>query len=454
MSRSIHRTHHDIEREQRFDYADRQKQEAKIDRMFDELAKKRLIKKQVKAERATEPLPVAGLRPEDIPIDVLDENDVIHYPASPNDIREVMGRCPKGVADGLSRITLRLGDHKPVLNEEDFEDAEPDPLTGRYGYTVLPGVFGPRCLGVYNCPKNSIDVHAYVYESNAPYLDVWHVYLRLQMLSTFAHEIGHHDDFSRRLGRGRWRGDSGEKAERYAEGRQDLWVKECVVPYLETVYPNETRTLLDWIEKHGGIRVSLAELAGDPRITEKDGVINITKSIWGIPSAFENLAEEVVAGKDLTTTRLSFARQLHFDARYDDALSILERLLATDPEHIDVLILKADIFVHQEKYEAARLIVEQVIGMDKGHLQAWEILADICEGCGEWKKLKDVATHALTLVEGKRWSWVSLLGQRVHASVELKHLEQAEADLKTIETEAERGGKRHAERIRKRFVKS
>jgi hypothetical protein len=70
---------------------------------------KRRIKRQVVTERHqfrydAPPVPVDA-----IPIRVLDANDWVHHPATPDDIRAVLRLLPVGMVDGLSLIEMRLG---------------------------------------------------------------------------------------------------------------------------------------------------------------------------------------------------------------------------------------------------------------------------------------------------------------------------------------------------------
>ena len=60
--------------------------------------------------------------------------------------------------------------------------------------------------------------------------------LRHRMLSAFVHEVAHHDDQMRRIGRGRWLADNTDKNEHYAQRGQRSWTRTCVVPYLRETY--------------------------------------------------------------------------------------------------------------------------------------------------------------------------------------------------------------------------
>jgi hypothetical protein len=82
---------------------------------------------------------------------------------------------------------------------------------------------------------------------------MWELLLRLWGLSTFVHEVAHHDDAMRRVARGRWRMAVKKKVEDYADTLQAEWARDVVVPYLERAYPAEVALLNAWMARHGGL---------------------------------------------------------------------------------------------------------------------------------------------------------------------------------------------------------
>ena len=86
---------------------------------------------------------------EAIPIRIRDTSPCIHFPASEEDVRAVLGLLPPGSSDGLAAVEFGLG---AETNEEEDSPDEPDPLVGRLGTTVLPGYYGGRVLGCYRSP--------------------------------------------------------------------------------------------------------------------------------------------------------------------------------------------------------------------------------------------------------------------------------------------------------------
>ena len=74
----------------------------------------------------------------------------MHYPAGPEDLREVLRRLPPGVANGIEAIELSLGrEVQEAYDEEKGLDLDSDPFVGRKGMAALPGVHGGYVLGMY-----------------------------------------------------------------------------------------------------------------------------------------------------------------------------------------------------------------------------------------------------------------------------------------------------------------
>src|SRR5207302_1223034 len=80
-------------------------------------------------------------------------------------------------------------------------------------------------------------LYAFVVDPALADRPLWELLLRLWALSTFVHEVAHHDDEMRRTARGRWHLEPCEKAEDYAIALQAEWTRDVVVPYLERTYP-------------------------------------------------------------------------------------------------------------------------------------------------------------------------------------------------------------------------
>jgi tetratricopeptide (TPR) repeat protein len=414
--------------EERADYADREKRAAQLERLREELGKKRRIKSQVRDGRSRQPEPPPPVAPEAIHIRVLEEGEFIHYPASPADLREVLRRLPAGVTSGIRSIDLCLG----VEYQSEFsDDGKPDfdPLTGREGSEGLPGVYQGRVLGTYTPSTARIRIFADVYRPDLPQREMWEFYLRLEMLSVLVHEVAHHFDLTNRVARGRWLADVEEKCEIFAEKVQHEWTQRYAVPYLEETYPQQRRRLDDWLEHYGGVRLPLALLAGDPRSTAKGGGISLM-SFFGLPGAVQDLAKDVAAGKELACTRLGFARDLHHGEHYNKALSIIDRVLSEHGENLDALTLKADIYAHQGRYGEAQTLAERVTAANESCLDAWGVLADVYESCAQWPELVTATTRMAELAD--KWVLRRALGQRAKGHMGLGDLDAAAADIEAL----------------------
>ena len=214
MSRSIHATRAELERERLWRWSDPLVRRKRLREVARALAKKRCIKEEVRRERAGDavaprsvPLDVTAL-----PVHVLDQGEWIHHPATEADVRAILRALPPGTADGLTGVELLLGAgaQRPSARELEFGDIVEDP-TGRLAIERLPGVFEGICLGVYNPSRARIRLFAYVHDPLLSERAPFGPYLKLRMLATLVHEVAHHFDLRRRVARGRWRADDEEK---------------------------------------------------------------------------------------------------------------------------------------------------------------------------------------------------------------------------------------------------
>ena len=309
----------------------------------------------MKSERRQKgkPLPPASI--DLIPIRIIDRSQYIHYPASPDDIRGLLRILPASLTDGLKAIELCLGKQYKTRPRKifDFEsDYSADPYTGRIGQEFLSGVYMGKWFGLYFPQIFTIRLSAFVYSFQLPHRHIVEFYLRLKMLMTFIHELGHHFDNISRVARGRWRMDNTEKAEIFAEDVQHNWAQEYIVPYLEKTYKKEVVELRTWMLKHAGVIIPLTFLAGDPRGTGPGGTIR-TNSLFDTAGAFEDFVSAVIQNQDPTKARIEFARDIHYSDEYKIPLAILKTVLEKDPVNIEAIILESDIFIHQEKFELA-----------------------------------------------------------------------------------------------------
>jgi tetratricopeptide (TPR) repeat protein len=331
-----------------------------------------------------------------------------------------MQRLPSEALTGISLIELCLG--VPYQRQElDVESLplERDPLTGRLGGEILPGVFGGRYLGTYFSYRATIRLYAHVYDDALPNREILELYLRLRMLSTLLHEIAHHMQHKIERTRGRWCVVDGEARERDAEQREYRWAQQVAAPYLEQRYPEAVKALCDWMAYHGGVSISLATLAEAPK---QPGVFVTTL-------AFESLVEAVHAQQPLKETRLGFAHSLYYAGHNAETLQIIERVLAEHPHDAEALTLQAHVYVHQKRYAEAEQIAQAVISRDENSVEAWQELVDASSAQGKWPELERATTRVIEL---GRPLGVYALGDRARARLELGKFPEATADIEAL----------------------
>src|SRR5213594_2578694 len=234
MARSKHTTRRDVVDESRRNYRDRGVKRKHLEEAKQEIREKRTIKRQVREERRRAPRkPPAPVDVATIPIRVTDHGPFVHYPATAEELREVLRRLPDGSADGLEGIELTLGleIQRELVAAKGIDAGKADPHVGRLGCLLLPGIYAGYVGGVYFKWRGLVQLYAFVYDPGIQNVRVKETYLKLYFLSTLVHEIAHHDDKQRRVRRGRWRFDQQKKMETYANRAQHGWVQGLVIPY-------------------------------------------------------------------------------------------------------------------------------------------------------------------------------------------------------------------------------
>ena len=425
MARSVHTTRRQLLELKKTDFADAEIHRDLVKDVRVQLRQKRRITAQVNQERRDQHLALSPSDPMLIPIVMVDHGPYIHYPANETDLRNLMLRLPRGVLDGLNRIELRLEANPRNPGET------PDPFVSRLGSEVLPGVYSAKAIGTYYRLGGRIALSAYVYQADLPHRDVIELFLKLKMLSTFAHEVAHRFDCTQRRARGRWLAENRERNEIYAEGFQQSWTHEHVLPYIEAAYPHRVEALLAWIESHGGARISLAELFGDARRTG-NGWLTRLKTVFSARDAFVDLLQSVTDAQPADEIRVGFAQELHYAGLHEAALQALETVLHQD-NHLEALTLKADIRVHQNRFAEARVIAEQILTAHPGDLDALIVRCDALEGLKDWAELVGACTRLISRDEVLEYQLRAALFQRARANLKLKAFAQVKADVLLLE---------------------
>ncbi len=450
MSRSHHTTRRHLKEAKRSDFSDAKRKSAEVERLEGRLKAKRRTKALARYHRRTRE--IAPATPvETIAIAVTCDHPFAHFPASPEDLRAVLRLLPPGIADGLRAVELGLGEAAQKPPEGPLEtELERDPFLGRGGYESLPRVYRGRCLGRYATGPAKIEVYAYVYPPNLPGRRMWEFYLRLHMLMTFVHEVAHHFDAAARAARGRWGIEPGDKAEHFAEAAQHRWIADVLVPYLCKTYPRDWATLRAWMREHLGAELPPALLAGDVRVTSKDGAVFVNAAFFNTAEAFEYLARSVAGGAEPTRARLLFARVLHYSGAYEPAHRIIDAVLARDRRNVEALALRGDILVHECRYDGALAAARRALALDRDDEDAMEVLADACEGLGQWARLLRAAEALATKwTEPREARWALLY--RARARVELGRFDAARQDIEALEQGPGKLFRRRIRQLRKRL---
>jgi tetratricopeptide (TPR) repeat protein len=350
-----------------------------------------------------------------------------------------MRLLPPGTLDGVSRVVLCLGaEYQREMAEAEERYAEPDPLLGRLGSEALPGVYVGERLGTYVWDDASVWLYAYVYDGRAmPDQEVRELYLRLQMLVTFVHEVAHHWDGTSCGARGRWAARPEYKSEWSAEKQAYGWTQRFVVPYLEQSYPAATRALVNWVAQHGGVALPLSKLVNHP-----------DEWIFYTGGAVESLFEAVDRGEPLRETKIGFARDLHLAERFDEALQSLAVVLADHPGDAEARTLQADIYEHQERYEEAERVARAVLAENPAHADAWDVLVDVYRAQARWRELETAATHVIEPCKARGNKPVLALCERACARIELGDFVSAAADLEELSRLKVRDGASAAASVR------
>jgi len=294
-------------------------------------------------------------------------------------------------------------------------------------------VFAGRVLGSYAPGTARVRLHGYVYDPAIPNRGILELYLRLRMLATFVHELGHHHDYTHRVARGRWRADDDEEVEIHAEAIEHAWTCDHVVPYLEDVYPVEVDELRRWLERHGGGALPLEMLVGDPRTTRG---VDGERLFFTVGAAFEQLLADVAAGKTAPATQIQLARELHYGCHYDEALAILARVLDAHPDHPGARALRADIFVHEERYDEADVIARQLLARDPTDDDAWCVVRDVAAARGDWTTVRDATSRLLPSLDAHAWHSPVDIDLQLRAQIELGDWPAAETRLTALRATA------------------
>lgn len=168
--------------------------------------------------------------PETIPIHFVGPvRSTFFFPATPDDLTEIMRRLPPLSINGLEGVHL-------VIKGSGSG-------SGRV-FEILPGFIAPNRRGTYALQTRIIRLFPYAriaksgagerLDRKSRLMVSRRRKLKIYMLSTFVHEVAHHVDWLMRAGRLSHvdMGTSRAKREAFAERMQDIWTRDLVVPYV------------------------------------------------------------------------------------------------------------------------------------------------------------------------------------------------------------------------------
>jgi hypothetical protein len=199
-----------------------------------EVQKKRRIKHFVALDRAPAEVPAEPVRAPEIEFELRDESPSLFFPASIDDMRAVLGALPPGALDGIVKVRLEAGTQ--IINADVDRYDVLDPYFKRKSIEHPSRTYTPVLKGIYRRDTHVISIFGYAKAPRAELTVRQQVDLELNMLITLVHEVAHHFDRMRRLGRGRWRMDDRVKNERFAEAMAIEWGLLAIVPHMREKY--------------------------------------------------------------------------------------------------------------------------------------------------------------------------------------------------------------------------
>jgi tetratricopeptide (TPR) repeat protein len=349
-----------------------------------------------------------------------------------DDIRALTALLPVGAIDGLGGIELRLGDGQ---FDADNDYPKPDPISGRRGIELLPGMWWQLVLGT--CfRKGVIHIYSVVADTDAiPFPHEERQLARLVAANTLLHEVAHHVDRTRRIARGRWRMDDTWKSETFAESKAVEWVSDIAAPFLEERFADDQAKLTSWLDRRCQSDISLAQIGRE-----------IDVQLGGYFNATVQSFVDAGTGEDDVAIAIEFANELHYNEHYAEARSVLGRILIVDAENIDALALEAEVARHERRDDDARRMALKALARDPDHVGALRVLLDMHFRMRQWSAVVDTALKLQAA--SSQWVAVSARARLARAYLELGAAELFDEQVRALEGAAYRAGKRDAAVLR------
>lgn len=432
MSRSIHTTYKTLILERRNNYSDDEIKKRNLKKLYKDIDVKKQIKKSVQLDKKrTKVLTdlADSFNTSTLDIRYIDNNEYVHYLVTEQDIIEIIKRLPLGVLSGIDSITFCLGKEYQEKASDNGSEELRDPFTGRICCNEKGPIYFSPVNGTYYPETCKIFLYAFVYDKRELKLNVIEPYLKLQKLATFVHEVAHHDDNMRRSRRGRWIGVNEWKCEDYADLCKKHWIEEAVVPYLLEQYPEEYKELSNWVKEYGGVDFSLIKLAGERGGRNIDGLVSLGTSA---SVAVEELFINVISEKPREEAMIEFAKELHFADYYEECIKSLGTLLTIDPNNSEAIGIKADTYIHLEKYHEAEMTANKCLSIDENNTDALEALCDVQQQNGDWKLVQHTSFKGIVASKDDSWQRRRFLQLRIISSLHLGEYENAMEDANLL----------------------
>jgi hypothetical protein len=199
-----------------------------------EVRKKRRIKRLVRADRKTDPLPFEPVPAPAIVFEMAEESPHLFFPASIDDMRAVLAALPPGALDGIATVRMTAGTR--YINAKCPRYDVVDPYLKRKSIEHPSRTYLPLIHGTYSPDLQVISMYGYAKAPGTEITARQQIELELEMLMTLVHEVAHHFDRMRRMGRGRWRMDDHGKRERFADALAIEWGLSAIVPHMRSKY--------------------------------------------------------------------------------------------------------------------------------------------------------------------------------------------------------------------------
>ncbi len=261
----------------------------------------------------------------------------VWYPATIDDMREVLRVLPADATEGLRAVEVSAR----AWRSDSPTYAPIDPVTGRHGYEeIIPGVHGRRDDWGYHPRTATACVYGYVTSAPRDGASCVDIALRHRMLAGLVKAVAFHHERRLRAARGHRVPHDVARDDARSRALADRWIRDLLGPWIARTLPAEVARFEAWTRAHGGVALPLdvIETFDDARMP--GGVI------MGVFEALGRLMRALERGDDAGEAAHDFAFWLHYDGHFELALAALERRLAVAPDDARAVELRAHVLEH------------------------------------------------------------------------------------------------------------